>query len=158
MNKFKREIHIKSRLDDLVKVQKFLDEIFDFFHIPERMYGNVYLSVEEAIKNAILHGSKGNVKEEIRIVFKKTVQSISFVIEDTGKGFNTLIVSKDRWQKEFQGNGIFLIKSLTDEFFYNEKGNKLTMIFFVSGIDPEMALTRAMSVGSYLSGKKITVK
>ena len=158
MNHLIREIRIKSSLSEFDKVQKFLDEIFDYFHIPERMYGSVYLAVEEALKNAITYGSNGNVKEEIKIFFKKAVKGISFLIEDPGRGFNAGVISKNRWEKEYEGNGIFLIKSLTDEFSYSERGNKISMTFFVSGIDPETALNRALSLDNYLSGKRISVR
>ncbi|MEI6898400.1 MAG: ATP-binding protein [Bacteroidota bacterium] len=158
MNHLKREINIKATFDEFAKVQKFLDEIFDYFHIPERIYGSVYLTVEEALRNAIVHGSKGNVTENVRILFKKTIKGISFVIQDPGEGFNVAEITRNRWEKEYEGNGIFLIKSLTDEFSYNQQGNKLTMSFVVSGIDPVSALSRAVSLGNYLSGKRISVK
>ncbi len=54
-------------------------------------------------------------------------------IEDTGEGFDTqtlrkLVISP----QHFNGRGIMITKKLLDRFYYNEKGNSVTLHKFLN--------------------------
>jgi len=92
---------------------------------------DIRLCAEEAIKNAILHGDKGNSKLSVRISYAIAADKISIEVEDEGTGFdhkNSPDPTKEDNLMKTSGRGVYLIKKLMDSAEYNDAGNKITMI------------------------------
>lgn len=157
MSNLYKEIEIGSSLDNLYKVERFVEEICDHYYINNTYFGNILISIEEAVKNAIIHGNKNDNHKKVKISFKRIANSLSFVITDHGEGFNYMTVPNpiDPEQTENKpGNGLFLIRSLADKVIYNKKGNAVEILFYISSINQETTLTRINKMNQYFMKQK----
>jgi len=157
MNHLYKELNIPSSTSYLCKVEIFVEEICDVFYITNSYFGNILLSLEEAVKNAIIHGNKRDIKKTVRISFQRIPNGLSFTITDQGDGFNYWAVpnpveTKD--ENENTGNGIFLIRSLADKVSYNSTGNQVEIEFYISSISQETTLNRINKMNHYFMKQK----
>ncbi len=119
---------IKSELSELKNVEYFVNEIFTECNIEHKYFNKVYLCVSEAVINSIKHGNKFNKEKEVSIVANYGNKKLNIDVTDEGEGFNSKQiknpVDKENIKKE-SGRGIFIIKSLSKQIKYNEKGNSV---------------------------------
>ncbi|HSN49652.1 MAG TPA: ATP-binding protein [Bacteroidales bacterium] len=162
MNFLYKELRIPSSLDSLNRVEKFVEEICDTYYITNSYYGNILLTVEEAVKNAVIHGNKMDEKKQVLLTFQRKPAGLSFTVTDEGGGFNYLAVPNpldlDDRAAESAGKGIFLIRSLADATRYNAKGNTIEIVFTVSSINREVSLKRAEKLTRYFATNKSIAK
>jgi DNA-binding response OmpR family regulator len=88
-------------------------------------------ALEEALKNAIIHGCKENEVKKLKVSCDITDEKVIISVEDPGEGFNhsdlpdpTNIIDLD--QKS--GRGLLLIRVYMDEVFFSDNGNRITMV------------------------------
>ncbi len=162
MSFFYKELRIPSTLDSLNRVEKFVEEICDTYYITNSYYGNILLTVEEAVKNAIIHGNKMEKQKEVLLTFQRKPAGLCFSVTDQGDGFDYFAVPNpldlDDRAAESAGKGIFLIRSLADETHYNSKGNKIEIVFTISSINREVSLRRVQKLTRYFATNKAIVK
>ena len=95
----------------------------------ERLF-DIRLCVEEALRNAIVHGNRGDKKKRVKITYNIEESAITVEVEDGGKGFDPRKLpdpaSGNNVMKE-SGRGVYLIKKLMDKVDFNKKGNKIRM-------------------------------
>lgn len=119
---------IKSKLEEIDKVDKFLQDIFEFHNLPQACYNKVFLCVSEAVNNSIVHGNKKVAHKQIEVLINCKQQSIEVTVSDEGTGFNIDAVPDpthiDNLLKE-SGRGIHIIKSISDKIEFNEQTNSL---------------------------------
>ncbi|MCX5679979.1 MAG: ATP-binding protein [Candidatus Omnitrophica bacterium] len=103
----------------------------EHYGIGEKTAFEIKLCVEEAVRNAIIHGNKSDPKRQVRLGYWVDGGILNIEIEDEGAGFNHESV-KDPTKEENllrnSGRGDYLIKKLMDKAEYNTKGNKLSMV------------------------------
>lgn len=117
---------IKSDKSELKKVKEFLSEIFVKHKLPQNWFNNVFLCISEAVINSIEHGNCNNVNKLVSIGIDSYSNKIHIHIKDEGDGFNFYEVedpTRCENVKKETGRGIHIIKSLSDNLEYNEKGN-----------------------------------
>lgn len=140
-----RSLIIKSTLKQFYLVEQFIDAICDEFNVSNSYFGNIIVSVTEAVENAIKHGNKNDENKNVFITFYPTENGFSFLIEDEGEGFDFLSIPDPtdiNIENIDLGNGLYLIKNLSDGVIFYEKGKKLEIIFKTSSINQEIALHR----------------
>jgi len=95
----------------------------------DRMF-DIRLAVEEAVRNAIIHGNESDKAKSVTITYWIEDDKINVVVEDEGKGFDPLGLpdptANDNIMKN-SGRGVYLVKKLMDEVEFNAIGNKLKM-------------------------------
>ena len=91
---------------------------------------DIKLCVEEAVRNAVVHGNKSDPARQVRLSYWVDESVLNIEIEDEGDGFNHELV-KDPTKEENllrnSGRGVYLIKKLMDKVQYNTKGNNISM-------------------------------
>ena len=101
----------------MLKVEKFLLNIFRERKISKNCYNKVYLCVSEAVVNSIEHGNKSDKRKEVKIQINCKSDIIILEVSDEGEGFNVETVEdptkKENIRKE-TGRGIFKMKSLSN--------------------------------------------
>ena len=110
-------------------------EVIDYIkkakaNISKNILFDIKLCVEEAIRNAILHGSKSNAKLPVEISYVIEMDRIKITILDKGNGFNVNDLPDPTNMKNLykeSGRGVYIIRRLMDSVKYNEKGNCVTM-------------------------------
>jgi len=109
------------------EIEKFLRSV----NADDSLIFDIRLSVEEAIKNAIIHGNKSNEKLPVLISYSLDDGRFRMEVEDQGKGFDPASVPDPTTEENLlkaSGRGVFLIEKLMDEVKYNERGNKIFMV------------------------------
>lgn len=117
---------IKSDVEELKKIEKFIINIFDKFNLEQKYFNKIYLCITEAALNSIKHGNKNDVTKNVSIKIDCDNKQLRIEIEDEGDGFD-LDKVKDPTKKinlkNEEGRGIFIIKNLSEQMKYNNKGN-----------------------------------
>tara|TARA_B100000989_G_C19401758_1_gene410296 strand:+ start:42 stop:431 length:390 start_codon:yes stop_codon:yes gene_type:complete len=125
-------LKIPSIKENVSIVESFIENAGDKIEIKDSIYGNVLVSVTEAVNNAIVHGNKEDKNKKVKINLYKNKKSVRFVIEDEGIGFdyNNLPdpTSPENIEK-IKGRGIFLIKNLSDKTKFKSGGRVVDMLF-----------------------------
>lgn len=88
----------------------------------------VNLAIDEAIQNALSHGNLRDPSKVINISYTVSPEFLKITIKDEGDGFNVEEYIKNRKEHPEAGRGIILMRNFMDKVYYNEKGNKVTMI------------------------------
>lgn len=125
-------VKIPSIKENVSVVESFIENVGEKIRIEETIYGNVLVSVTEAVNNAIVHGNKEDKNKKVRLALKQNKKSVRFIVEDEGMGFdhNTLPdPTNPKNLEKVKGRGIFLIKSLSDKTTFKQGGRVVEMLF-----------------------------
>ena len=125
-------VKIPSIKENVSVVESFIENVGEKIRIEETIYGNVLVSVTEAVNNAIVHGNKEDKNKKVRLGIKQNKKSVRFIVEDEGMGFdhNTLPdPTNPKNLEKVKGRGIFLIKSLSDKTTFKQGGRVVEMLF-----------------------------
>ena len=126
----KKDIKFKSDSGSIRESSSRILKDLESYSVGEKAAFEIKLCVEEAVRNAVVHGNKSDPKRQIRISYWVDEGVLKIEIEDDGAGFNHESV-KDPTKEENllrnSGRGVYLIKKLMDNVEYNAKGNKISM-------------------------------
>lgn len=125
-------VKIPSLKENVSVVESFIENVGEKIRIEEAIYGNVLVSVTEAVNNAIVHGNKEDKNKKVRLGLKQNKKSVRFIVEDEGIGFdhNTLPdPTNPKNLEKVKGRGIFLIKNLSDKTTFKQGGRVVEMLF-----------------------------
>lgn len=120
-----RTISIPSKIDNLRKIEKVIDEISAEFKIGEDQYGNILIAALEAANNAILHGNKLDESKNVDITFIIANQVLTIKVEDGGPGFDFESIPDPTAPENLEnvnGRGIFLMERLSDSIAFDNNG------------------------------------
>jgi serine/threonine-protein kinase RsbW len=120
-----RTISIPSKIDNLRKIEKVIDEISAEFSIGEDQYGNILIAALEAANNAILHGNKLDESKNVNITFEIDEKMLKIRVEDQGNGFDFGNIPDPTAPENIEnvnGRGIFLMEKLSDGLDFDREG------------------------------------
>jgi serine/threonine-protein kinase RsbW len=127
-----KSLKLPSSLESVSAVENLIDQISADLDLSEDSYGNVLISVTEAVNNAIQHGN--NYKNELFVtllVLSKT-DEFCFSVSDQGNGFDHLNLpdptSPENLLKE-NGRGVYLMRSLAEDVVFEENGRTVLLYF-----------------------------
>ena len=75
---------------------------------------------------------KKTKKKKVELYLKQNKKSISFIIKDEGLGFDESKIPDPTNPKNLnniKGRGVFLIKNLTDNVKFRNKGSEVELVF-----------------------------
>jgi serine/threonine-protein kinase RsbW len=127
-----RFVTFPSVKENVALVEKFVDEICQFYNIGDEHYGNILVALTEAVSNAIYHGNRLNPHKAVRFFYETKANSLCFTVEDEGSGYNpeALPDPTDPENVEFpNGRGVFLMRRLTDDIKFHNEGRKVELYF-----------------------------
>jgi serine/threonine-protein kinase RsbW len=152
-----KELTISSLQSNVLLVERFVEEICDANYISDSYFGNIMLAIEEAVKNAIVHGNKQDLDKRVTLTFERKRGEICFTVEDEGDGFDPGKIPNPLETDDSNGNGIFLLRSLADKVVFNQTGNRVELSFAISSINQETTLGRISQLKSYFRRQKTLV-
>ncbi|MBK9332233.1 MAG: ATP-binding protein [Ignavibacteria bacterium] len=118
----KEILTLKSERNEIMKFENLLDQVNEIFGLEEEKFINLKIACSEALINAIVHGNKEDHNKKVYTEIIYDSAQIMIRILDEGKGFILSSIpdptSDDNLLKE-SGRGIFIIKSLVDNFICN---------------------------------------
>lgn len=123
---------LPSHIDSLTLVEQIVEDIKNIHGIPEELYGNILVSITEAVNNAIKHGNKLNESLKVEFSYEFTDKEIHFIIKDEGEGFDRNTIPDPTHPDNIEkpdGRGIFIMESLADEVEFQENGRLVSIKF-----------------------------
>ena len=127
-------IQVPSITENIRMIESFIDNAKDKFHLDDDIYGNIMIAVTEAVNNAIKHGNQNNKKKNVHLSLSLNDSLIKFTIKDEGDGFNFEHLPDPTAPENLEkpgGRGIFLMKHLSDEVLFKEKGRVVELSFYM---------------------------
>jgi serine/threonine-protein kinase RsbW len=149
-----KELKISSLQSNISLVEKFIEEVCADNYIFHNYFGNIMLAIEEAVKNAIIHGNRLDSSKQVILTYQRRREGLCFTIQDEGEGFNPQDIPNPIESDDARGNGVFLIRSLADKVSYNQIGNQVELIFTISSINQETTLNRISHLKRYFNRQK----
>jgi len=101
------------------------------YNLGEDKLCDIRLSVEEAVRNAMVHGNSGRANLSVKVKYWIKDANLIIEVEDEGAGYDYGSLpdpTEDNNIMKGSGRGVYLIRRLMDEVKFNEAGNKIKMI------------------------------
>ncbi len=115
----KHELILESRRSEILRFEQLLESVNKVFCLAADKFINLQIASSEAIVNAIVHGNKEDPSKKVFTEISHNTSVISIMIKDQGNGFEVDKLpdptSDENLFKE-HGRGIYIIRSLVDEF------------------------------------------
>ncbi|MCX6294719.1 MAG: ATP-binding protein [Bacteroidetes bacterium] len=127
-----QKIRIASRAENIILVERMIEDVCDLFNISEDYYGNILVAITEAVNNAIYHGNQANPQKNIDIFFKSFPDHVSFIVKDEGTGFSYDTLPDPTNPENIEnpnGRGVFLMRNLADKVSFEDNGSKVVLDF-----------------------------
>ena len=96
-----------------------------------RLRLNFRVSLTEALSNAMLYGNERDPRKRVRVEVIVGEREITARITDEGVGFDPRHVPDPTVPDNLQrtcGRGLYLMRELMDEVYYNERWNQVTLV------------------------------
>lgn len=125
-------LRIPSDPQQISRIEDYIHQITEDTGIDRAQYGNVLVSLTEAINNAIIHGNRCDCSKHVEIQYERSLTELAITIKDQGKGFNFDQLpdpTQDENLLKIGGRGVFMMKMLSDEIQFDEGGSKVTLCF-----------------------------
>jgi len=118
-NKEIKSYKFESNRKVINDVEEILTDLNKEIKIPEERFINFQIAVSEALINCIVHGNKEDKNKFVTVKIENLNDSVKIYIKDKGSGFDFSDIPDpteiSNLYKE-HGRGIFIIKSLVDNF------------------------------------------
>ncbi len=125
---------IPSKIENLRKVEKAVDELSSEHNFHSDLYGNILIAALEAANNAILHGNKQDEAKSVEITFIINDDNSELIIRviDQGPGFDFKNIPDPTAPENIEnisGRGIFLMEKLSDGIEFFDEGRQVDITF-----------------------------
>jgi serine/threonine-protein kinase RsbW len=130
--KMEKSILIESKIENINKIEKIIDEVSEEAKINSEVYGKMLIATVEAVNNSIVHGNKEDESKKVKVDFQVDQDYISIFIEDEGPGFNFYNVPDPTTPENIEnihGRGVYLMKHLADDVIFHGNGNRVEIRF-----------------------------
>jgi serine/threonine-protein kinase RsbW len=130
----RKEIRIKNKVDELERVNQFVEEIGEELGLDMELQMNLNLVMEEMVSNVIFYAYPEGTEAEIELLAETKDKELTFVLSDKGKEFDPTAKADadpdvNPMDREIGGMGIFIVKNIMNKVTYQrlEGKNLLTM-------------------------------
>lgn len=123
---------LPTKIQSLTIVEQIIEDIRNVYGISEEIYGNILVSVTEAVNNAIRHGNQLNEDLPVDFSYTQTENALSFTIKDQGKGFDFNNLPDPTHPSNIEkpdGRGIYIMKNLADKVEFFDNGSTVIIHF-----------------------------
>ena len=148
-----KQFNIQSDNKNIDVVAKFIYELCDEKHILN-YEATISTPVLQAIENAIVHGNHSDPSKMVHVECDEIRGGLYFLVRDEGDGFD---YSQYGDIQDEGGNGIFLMRSLSDRMEYLEGGRAVRMEFMIQGIEKTYAMERVAKLERFFAMDKTLV-
>ena len=128
-------IQVPSIAENIRMIESFIDNAKERFELDDDIYGNIMIAVTEAVNNAIKHGNAGDRKKNVQLSLSLDESLIKFIVKDEGVGFDYQNLPDPTAPENLEkvgGRGIFLMKHLSDQVEFKERGRVVELSFYMN--------------------------
>ena len=132
MERFNQMLRLQSNPKNVSRVEPFLEKFVDRYKISPDVYGNILISLTEAVTNAITHGNKEDESKTVCVELKKEPDHIRFMVSDEGHGFDYNTIPDPTATEnllKIGGRGVFLMRALSDNMLFHNEGRTVEIHF-----------------------------
>jgi hypothetical protein len=141
---------------EITKLERFVEEICDYYNINNEYFGNILLATTEAA--GILFSLNDALSDgKIFISFDRTSKGLIFKIRlsnSEGKLEEGEDILEQEIRKHKLSRDIFIIKALTDEITISVNAKSIILVFYVSSMNYEKSLLRINQLKEYWTKKE----
>lgn len=123
------KITIKSTFTEIESTINLLMEKIHGITGSDEIFFDFKLMLSEILANALIHGNRKDPDKHIFVFPEIRAGMVRITVEDEGAGFDYDSVedpSSPANISRASGRGIFLVRSLSDRVYFNERGNSIT--------------------------------
>ena len=128
------ELKLPSRLEAVGEAANAVADFMTRVGIGDEAAFGIDMAVREGIANAVIHGNKLDEEKLVTITITKSSDTLEFIIQDEGKGFDIETVSDPTAAENIlktSGRGIFFMRNFMDEVSWStlpEGGTALRLV------------------------------
>jgi serine/threonine-protein kinase RsbW len=129
------KIQIPSISENIRIVESFIDNVKEKFNVDDDLYGNIMVAITESVNNAMKHGNKLDKTKNVILSATCDENALTIRVEDQGEGFDYDNLPDPTAPENIDkvgGRGVFLMKHLSDEVRFEDKGRVSEMVFYFS--------------------------
>ncbi len=121
--------------NDLASIEEAVDSVLercsDCGDDPSSLRLNLRVGLSEALANAMLYGNGADPSKRVKVEVAFQGSTITARVTDEGRGFNPCRLRDPTCPANIlkpEGRGIFLMRQLLDEVYFNDRGNSVTLV------------------------------
>ena len=125
---------LTSNPKNVSRIEPFIETVIKKYSISPDLYGNILISVTEAVTNAILHGNNADKSKNVCIKCHKKTNQLAIQVSDEGPGFdydNLPDPTSPENLLKIGGRGVFLMKQLSDNVEFIDNGRIVEIQFAI---------------------------
>lgn len=125
-------LRLTSNPRNISQLEPFVKRAVEKYKLSPDQYGNILISVTEAVNNAIIHGNRNDESKTVRISLKKQEESLAIRVSDEGRGFDFRSLpdpTTPECLEKCGGRGVFLMQQLSDRIKFDNNGSTVEMLF-----------------------------
>jgi serine/threonine-protein kinase RsbW len=125
-------IRLNSIPGNVDKVNNIVENLASKFRLAPDTYGNILISLTEAVNNAIIHGNKQDESKIVEVRTESRGSKLAITVKDEGKGFDFDSVPDPTSPERIcqcGGRGVFLMRQLSDRCRFHDNGKIVEMEF-----------------------------
>lgn len=125
------QLRVASRTNNIRKVSARILGELEPFGLDEGTAFDIKLCIEEAVRNAMVHGNRSDKRRAVRVSYAIADGKLTIEVEDEGAGFDHTKIADPTAEPHItknSGRGVYLIRKLMDRAEYSDTGNRLTMV------------------------------
>lgn len=125
-------LKMRSNAQSITQVTDLVAQVSEKLRLTPDTFGNVLVSLTEAVNNAIIHGNKQDESKYVEVMMQKKADKLSVTVKDQGKGFDFNKVADPTEEANLcrcGGRGVFLMRQLSQNCKFSEDGRVVNMEF-----------------------------
>jgi len=134
MSNKKFMLKLPSEPSSIAMLEVYVERLVHKYKIRPDLYGNILVSLTEAVNNAIAHGNAYDRNKWVRVHVDKQGNNIIFKVSDEGGGFDLRRVPDPTRPENIHacgGRGVFLMRELCDDIEFHNNGSTVEMQFCI---------------------------
>jgi serine/threonine-protein kinase RsbW len=125
-------IELRSNPRNISMIDGFVQRLVEEYKLSPNQYGNILISLTEAVNNAIIHGNSQDESKKVQIQLRRLKNKLSISVSDQGRGFDPTQVRDPRCTQNIEecgGRGVLIMQELSDKVQYLNDGRTVEMQF-----------------------------
>ncbi|MEQ8705667.1 MAG: ATP-binding protein [Phaeodactylibacter sp.] len=125
-------LKLSSDTRNIALVESFVERAVEQYQIAPDIYGNILITLTEAVNNAIIHGNSNDESKTVKIQLKRNENCLAVRVTDEGEGFDHQSVpdpTSPEHLLQVGGRGVFLMQQLSDGINFHNNGSTVEMRF-----------------------------